>query len=416
MRKKLSILAVFLVLIAVLTTCLFACADGNKTKIRESVVKPDISTALNNYEKLSMKRSKFDAELSLSIYQLQKIKDEEKLAKIGLTEVLSLDRTVNDGKIYLDGTLKTGRIDDLFVAAYTLAQRNINDDYNREKDGVLHYLEGKSHFGLKLGYNDDCYNLKGAFIDEGEEVDTFWGATDNANINNLIKNFKLDVGEINPSEFLMTSGLIDLTDVSDWLSGDAASKYFSTQGNKFIYDLSVDGEKLHALIFDYLKKFAGLFGDEDYVEDVELFEKVLPYLEKWISVGPSDVYADVYENGLPISCSTSLQINVDINLTELNDVLYLLFGEDKNTIMTAVNFMSFLLSLRGTKNQQNTIGITFDLNLTENFVYGAENCALDGADGDMFLPLDIENPDRYVFRVEPQTTPKPPEITEGERN
>lgn len=411
MRKRSLVKIVSLILCLVMAAALFAC--GAEEDNRSNIVKPDISKALNDYEQLNIKRSNFAASFSFSLFRnlLDKQTNKRELVPASITERLSLDRIVNGDKIYMDGDLRTSQIDEQIYNLYTalrnfVASMGNGPKYDPAEDDIATYLNGTTHFDMRLGYADGCYNLKASYEDGSTDPQSFWGATDDENVDKLISLLNLDL-DVTLSDYLMTSGLMDLTNASEWISGDAASKYFSTVSNKFIYNLTADSDKLYALIFSYVDKLAEAFGAEEYAEDLQKFHRVLPYLKKWVSVGPSSVDATVTSSGLPDKMTTAMRVNVNINLTELDEVLYILFPKDKKDLMVMVNFAVVFLSLRGVNGEENTLGIAFDLLLEENFLYGAENCALDSVDADLFLPVSEENENRYVFLVKDEEQDEP---------
>lgn len=404
MKKKLIFVVILVLICSVFCGILSSC--GKKPEESNvATAKPDIQTALGNYEKVSVKKSDFSMELTATLHR--NVKDPNgKLvpSNFFVKEKLSLVRILNNDKIYVEGSLKTDSITEDLPTTYKSAQRLIRKDYDSEKDSILRYLEGKTYFDAKLGYADGSYNLKLATMDDGKAKRNFWGATDNASVNDLIKSFKVDA-TVDMSKYVMSTGIIDLTEVSDWLSGDAASKYLSPQTKKFIYNITADPEKLNETLFKYIEKFAALFGKEDYAEDLELYAKLLPYIKQWVSFGPSSIDASVSDKGLPEEMTTSMQLNLNINKVQLEEVIGILFEnpKDKEKIIGTMNLLFMLLSPTDTDNNASgTLGLTFDFKVKEKFSYDKAACSLEKVDGDLFIPAteDAENRREYLYKYE----------------
>lgn len=405
MKKRIVVKILALTLCVIFMLTLFACVNDEDN--RENIVKPDISTALNNYHELTKKHSNFDASIGFYIYRMTGTGNNRALTSAKIVEKLQLKRTVNDEKIYIDGSLKTDTADEQLVSMYKYIQKLVRPGDNHANDPIIQYLEGKTRFDAKLGYFEDCYNLKTCYVEENVQPSVFWGASTNQTVDNLIKHFNLDL-DISINEYLMTSGLLDLSSASEWMSGDKASKYFSTASNKFVYNLIADSQKIYEILFDYVNKIAAAFGAEEYVDDLAKFNQVLPYLKKWFSVGPSTLDALVGENGLPDKMATSMQVDLNINLTDLEQVLAILMPDDKVQLMNLINLAYIGLGLRGTKGEENTIGLSLNFLLEENFLYDDSSCSLDDVDADLFLPIDVENPNRELFLFDPEKKPAEP--------
>lgn len=400
MKKKLIFALIAVLVCTTLLAALSACGGNDDDEYAQA--KPDIKTALNNYDELPVKKSDFTAELTVTIHRLG---SKNKAENLFVKEKLALSRILNDEKIYAEGSLKTDSITESLPSTYKTVRKLIaKGNYQAEKDSVLRYLEGKNRFEAKLGYADGSYNLKMENIDEDKPVKRFWGATDNESVNELLKELKVDA-TVDMSKYLMLTGIIDLTDVSDWLSGDAASKYLSSKTKNFIYNITADPDKLNDLLFKYIEKFAALFGKEDYAEELELYAKVLPYIKQWVSFGPSTIDAKVSSKALPTEMDTTMQLKLNINKVQLAEVIEIMFAESKNkaAVLSAMDILFTALNLTDTDNKAiGTMGITFDFKITEKFSYGADACSLKNADSDMFIPATVktEGREEFIYRQE----------------
>ena len=413
MRKSLFVKIVVCVLcIVTFAAVLVACGDGTGKPSSDmvGVPKPDIATALNDYSALTTKKSSFTAEMKITLYRQMDTRDPA-VTPLSITQVLDINRTLNNNKIYAEGKLYTSsdpkKTDSLFDSTYRLVVPQLMNfmgaSYDLETDPILLYLAGKSYFGVKLGYDNGVYNVKGEYNDGlGGEVparNKFWGATDNNSIDNLIDSFNVHT-TFHPSDYLMMSGILDLTNVSSWLLSDISqSKYFSTSSERFIYNYTGDPTKIKNLAFSFIRGLATYFDAEEYVDDVEKVMKVLPIVENWFSVGPTGVDARVFSNGLPDHMDTSIAVNLNVNLKELEEQVLAEFmdADDRQEIAGLLNLVANILGFRGNNGELNTIGITFSLDLSENFSYDAASCDLSNVDGDLYLALNEARDGRFVF-------------------
>lgn len=388
--------------------CLVACVKDNNIDNRSSTAKPDISVALANYENLDKKRSDLTAELTFSLFKMDKEdkNSPEVLTALSVTEELALNRTEIDDKIYIGGTVKTSEIDHRLIAAYKTMMKIVSSGYDPTNDEVIDYLQSKTYFDLRLGYEKDVYNLKAKYVTENpDDGGSYWGATDNEYFASLIKEWDLNTDMV-IADYLMTDGITDLGDINEWIGKDTAGKYFSTESNSFAYNITADSDKLHHLLFDIAADAADTFDEQTYEEYLDLYENVVPYIKKWVSVDTSTLNAIVDYNGYPQKMDATVKVNININVAELEkNVLPILFPGDenkdtRNSISALIKTACLLLDLRGTEGQEDTIGMSFKLSIKENFLYGDKNVNFDGVDPDLFLPLDVEKEGREVFRKE----------------
>lgn len=389
--KRIGKLILCLLTVCLLTVFLMTgCFGETPVDNRENTLKPDISSSKENYDKLTTKRSKTDTTVKISLFKAQASSSD--LTPISLSENLVADRTVNEGKLFLDASLRTSYADDALVNLYKFLIKNKLSVTGITETDILGYLEGTLSLALRCGVYDGVYNLKASALETAkEERPLFYVATDDKNVNALLSSFGIPFnGSI--SDYLITSGFINLNNVSEWLSQDVASKYFSTADNKFIYSLVGDPEKVIDILLSFLPDESEA---ASYVDD---YAKVLATVKSWISVSDVSVDALVHPNKMPDKSTTSLRIDLNINITELNDVLgkiHSVSDEDRKTTVDLLRSVAALYNLRGTEGQLNTVGISLEIVIVENFLYN-EDCSLEGKEI-YFASLDEEIPDRKVY-------------------
>lgn len=388
-------------LILKLTTVAAVCAflfgaaiSCTTTDPSDNVLKPDFSVAMASYQELETKKSTFSADFSVSLYKKQ-TNDEYPVA-MSITESLVLERILNEGSIYMEGTLKTSHFDETLQSIVNLALQTATGSGGSNASPIYDYLAGKTYVDFKLGYADGVYNAKATYVNDDDNP-SFWGATDDESIANLLYNLDIDY-ELDLASLLMTSGVLDLTETAGWLESDAGGKYFSDLSNSFIYNLNVDKDKLHDIIFSALDGLLSSLGAE-YDDYAEFIDQALPYLKKWVSVGPSTLDAYVNRSGLPDRMTTSMRINLNINQTELLELVNIISPKNSGKISAVLTMMG-LFGICGTDGATNTIGLAYDIVLTETFSYGESDCSLANADSDLFLPLTEDNEERYALIIE----------------
>lgn len=386
----LCLLTVCVMTVFLLTGCFFSADVDN----RENTLKPDISASKEDYDKLTTKRSVTDTTFKATLFKAQTTSSA--LTPISLSENLVVDRILNEGKIYIDADVSTSYADDALVNLYKFLTKNKSSLTGISDTDILAFLEGNLSFALRSGISDGVYNLKAFASETGkEERDLFYGATDDKNVNALLSSFGIPFdGSL--SDYLVSGGLINLNNVSEWLSQDVASKYFSTADNKFIYSLVGDPEKVKDMILSVFPE------EEEVASVISDYAKVLATVKNWISVSDVSVDALVHPNKMPDKSTSSFKINLNVNLTELNDVLGKISSisdKDRTAVLDMLRSVSALYNLRGTEGQLNTIGISLEVVSVEQFLYN-EDCSLEGKEI-YFASLDEDIPDRKVYVYSP---------------
>ena len=398
--KRIGKLILCLLTVCLLTVFLMTgCFGETPVDNRENTLKPDISASKEDYDKLTAKRSVTDTTFKVTLFKAQATSSA--LTPISLSENFVADRIFNEDKIYIDAAVRTSYADDALVNLYKFLIKNKGSLTNISDSDILAFLEGNLSLALRSGIADGVYNLKVFASETGkEERSLFYGATDDKNVNALLSSFGIPFdGSI--SDYLVSGGLVNLNNVADWLSQDVAGKYFSTADNKFIYSLVGDPQKVKDMIFSVLPE------EEEVASVISDYAKLLSTVKNKVSVSDETVDALVHPNKMPDKSTTSLRIDLNINITELNDVLgkiHSVSDEDRKTTVDLLRSVAALYNLRGTEGQLNTVGISLEIVTVENFLYN-EDCSLEGKEI-YFASLDEEIPDRKVYVYSPdENTP-----------
>lgn len=397
MTKK-NISKIILITFLICAVLVSAAACSARVDEGRNVVKPDIKAALDNYEKLDTKRSQFDAKLSMKLYG-SKPNDSATPITYVIGQQVVLDRILNGGSTYIEGKLNSHNVSENVTGLVSLVKSvpGLSID-TASINYLLAYLKGTTYFTANMGHKEGTYNIKSAYNDGSGIPDVYWAATNDDSINAFISNNNVDL-EIKLADYLMFSTYLDLSKTGNFIKSDSASKFFSTETDLFYYNIIANTEELYKLIFDEIAKIAGLFDSEQYLSQIELYEKVLPYLKKWITVKKATVDASVNKDNYPTQMKTSMEIALDFSVNDLYDIVNILITneEDRNSIKAMIPVVNAFL-----KDRNGAIGafsIDFQLLLEENFLYGEDNCSLEEADSDLFLPTTTENAAREVYLV-----------------
>ncbi|MGN1043081.1 MAG: hypothetical protein ACI4SK_06330 [Christensenellales bacterium] len=377
-------------LCAVVLFCFSACdlfPQANEDN-RENIVKPDISKAASDYESQTIKGSEAVAKAEFSIYK----KGNGKVLPIKTEQIFEILRISDADRIFVDSTLRSGATDASLVELYknirnTLAKED--EPYDATTDPVVEYLQGSSDFRFRVGWND-FYNVKGEYRSEKNGFSRFFGFDDK-----VIKDAAGDiVTDFVLSESLVSSGLLDFKKASEWVAKDDGSRYFSTEKNKFVYLLDVDEGKLGTMLKEELNRLAPFLAYADIPS--ETYEKVVKTVSKWVKINPSNVTALVSANGLPDKTTTECSFDVNVNLTQLDEVLYFIFGKDKKEEISKLIRIAVLgLNLCGTNGEDNTVGFRVSFRSEESFRYGAQ-CSFEGSE-EFFVGADEEAEGRKIL-------------------
>lgn len=382
---------------------------GCKKNGSKDIEKPDIHTALAEYQQLSKKKSVFEAGIKFTMFRFK----ENAPYPVSFGQLLSTDRVLNDGRIYMEAALGSYGVSENLVSMLEeinslLPLITKGEETNSIDPEVFEYINGNTRFVGKLGYDGiGTYNAKGDYIlkDKVEEffnkhTPTNWVSIDDQSILNLQRNFGYN-GEILLKDYLMFSTMIDLSPTAGWIMNDIAGKQYNEEQEAFVYSITTLGSKLKAFILDALNKQSEGFDEEQYAEDLQLYAQIIPMVSGWIKASNSNIDAKVDKNGKLQAFSSSMQIDIDIKLDELWDIARLILPQSEHVMIGLVDFFlgSFFRSSSGGKG---IWSIRIELTTDEWFYYDDESLNLSKVDTDLFLPNSEEHADRYEIRITPK--------------
>ena len=406
MKKTLRALCVVLCLTLVLT--LAACfedfsASGQKKSAEDSkraaAIKPDFAVAMKNYVDADVKKSEFSAALDLSFCQTD---NEGALTAIVAKGLIEMNRTQVDDQVYTEGkAFMSPHSDDRVEAGYNTVRRLKDNSYSASSDEIARFLSGKTYYGVRLGYDDDVYNLKAGYYNAktDEPIKRYWGAAEGKVLPDVLQNVGVDV-DLTVSNYLMTNFLAELGSPNNWSKADLADKFFDVDKSRFLYSFVIDEEKLHRIVFDYLGRLISAVQDVDMIADyAAAYDDVLPYLQKWIKVGVSTVQVDVNYDKYPVKIETSFTVELNAPFAEVETVLSTIIHDrkDLNDVLTLLDLAVLTLKPCGTKGESSTIGLVLETTLQETISYNKKTVTFKDADQELFLPLDVEKEDRTVY-------------------
>ncbi len=391
--KKISLTAAIL-LVVVFFTCILSACDLFATPSapvdnRPNLKKPDLSEAGSDFHAQTKKGSKYDGSVKLSLFRLNN----------GVTMPTSTEqkilfkRTSIDNQFLLNGSIFTGEGGDIFASFYQSVRAVLDKKYDSNDDPIYEYLSGESELQFSFGY-DSCYNLSIDYISDSFGSSKFFSA-EKSTVNEVTSTINED---FLLSDHFLSSGILDLKSATDWVNSDSAGKYFSTENDMFIYNLDVNEEKIATIILEKLESLIPALSELNV--DKETFGEVFDIAKDWVTVTSSSVDALVTEKGMPHKTESTLDIDINVNLSDLDNVLFLLLGKElKDEVSLLIRAAVMGNKLCGTKGENNTIGFRVEYSSTEEFFHGKE-CSFDGAKADIFADIDEEIKDRTVISAE----------------
>ena len=75
---------------------------------------------------------------------------------------------------------------------------------------------------------------------------------------------------------------------------------------------------------DVIGQNAENFDEERYAEDLYLYTQIIPIISSWLSTPDSSVGAEVTKGGQLKKLSSSIRVDININVNEMWDILELL--------------------------------------------------------------------------------------------
>ena len=167
----------------------------------------------------------------------------------------------------------------------------------------------------------------------------YWVSIDEVSILNLMYNLGIS-GDFSPKDFLMFSTMIDLSPSAEWVRRDDADKFFSDEEEAFMYAITTYGAKLRELILQIAGETEDRMDPDEYQEELERYAQIFPTVMSWISVPDSKVDAKVSKDEDLKQLSSSIRVDLNINVKELTNILSMLIED-----IPEINISPFMLGL-----------------------------------------------------------------------
>ncbi|MDD4315971.1 MAG: hypothetical protein PHC84_02295, partial [Clostridia bacterium] len=166
----------------------------------------------------------------------------------------------------------------------------------------------------------------------------------------------------------------------------------------YLYALTTSGAKLKALIMDMIGDTSEGFDEEEYAEQLQLYAELFPIVANWISTPNSTVNVSVDQTGRLKNLSSSVRIDINIDVEELWQIAEILLSEDQKSFLHIIKlaFSNYFVSASG---KSGTWTIRIDFTTDENFYYDEASISLEDADSDMFLPVSQNVEGRHEIIV-----------------
>ena len=428
MKRMLKAIALILVtLLALVSLCSCDNLLGS-TKTSEDntnkTTKIDFAQAAENYEKKSVKKTDITVKLKGTIYanpdpdplpNLPKLNIIQSKDKYNIGSTITVSRIQENDKIFVSSKVAPSDmskgIDGLVLAismalpGLSKARENPIDESTIET--VVRYLtylnryaSGSIDLGADLGVMNDTYNLKAFYtvyknrFDQEhvvEEADDIWFAANDKTLSAwLNNNAQLEVTGNRINTYLMKTVFSQVTDKSEFFDKDNAKKYVDKNGHSS-YDISL---KTDIIVSSFLSGFLDLLGVADKNGALTRYAEYFSEMKQWFTVTAQNVTADV-NNDLPQNIKTGFSVELNVLIPQVKEIIQLMYrngviDESSSKISTVILNLAdhYLL---GTKGQDHTIGVQFDVDFNENFSYKPSECKLsDDEYADYFLPIGVE--------------------------
>ena len=261
---KIAKITLLVCLCATLVVATVACDlfdNGSSEDNRSTLVKPNIRTVQQDYDSLNTKSSDVTASATVAFFNRNAKKE---VVSTEITENLSLERILNGNKFFAKAELSTTDCDDSIVALYKQIRQLVSTEdkpYSATDDPVVEYLEKSSSLSLALGY-ENCYNVSYEYVSEKSPAKKRYAFDDKA-ISDCLDGENAFV----LSTYLTASGIFDLKNAADWVSEDKASRFFSTDKNRFIYQLKADENKIKTVVINKIDNVLPLFLNGNITDD-----------------------------------------------------------------------------------------------------------------------------------------------------
>lgn len=395
------------IILSVLCALFWGCNNKENNNRKE---KPDLHEVMLAYQAKDQKKSLFEAEFKLTFFQ----KEGQEIVPQSIAQKLTLDRIQNQDKIYIDATLGTSFVSEGFMG-YLSAVVSVLSVLSEEEMSLdtefMRYLRGETHFRGILGYDgNNSYNAKGDYVEKGQTPDykdsmgnPYWVSIDEVSILNLMYNLGIS-GDFSPKDFLMFSTMIDLSPSAEWVRRDDADKFFSDEEEAFMYAITTYGAKLRELILQIAGETEDRMDPDEYQEELERYAQIFPTVMSWISVPDSKVDAKVSKDEDLKQLSSSIRVDLNINVKELTNILSMLIEDipeiNISPVMLGLAIVGMNSILSSSFGQDGIWTIRFELFLNETFSYDSSSIDLSNKDQDMFIPNSIDQEGRYEIIIE----------------
>lgn len=393
--RKILLAIMIIALCAVMTSCDLFSKTPRSDEFK--VAKPDFNLAMENYENAPVKKSSLEGKIVLTFHGKN-----TDVTKRTAGQALILNRIENNGKIYMDGSLNSCDLNDTINALIKAAKISIDTLGDKRTANILkdalNYLDGTTRLQFSSGYDgSSSYNFKGS-VRTGSKNNEIYYATDDEFISyELLKN-KINA-EIKISDYMMFSTFVDFSSSANWINEDTASKFFNAANNICNYEMSARSEKLYNYILGLSQKYIAGLDPEKYASEIRKYNECLVYMKNWLKIGDSTVSATVNSDNLPVTMNTSIRISLDIPLNELQTVINIICNEEDAKKITTVVDKIKTAGFRGLNGEEERIGISFDVSLSEKFYYDEESVSLSNIDADLFINAKETKPGRISYII-----------------
>lgn len=398
-----------LILLTVLSVFgLFACK-----KEPDPVQKPAIAQVLTDYYNAPKKRSVYDASFTMQLYTA--LVD----GNITFGQKLSLDRILNDGKIYSKAELKSHNVSSRFLGFVNLILKTAGG--NDLSSDVFDYVKGDKKFAGDFSSVNGSYNLRGVFLDKNETADFNKYKTDGteyawlATSNDYIDVFLADLGygvNVKLSDWLMFSTPLEFDGI-DWINGDSADTVLGSDG-LFQYRMTLDPEKVKAAILSQANEIAADMDQERHRIYLELYEDIMPTVMNWVKVESGTVNATASAEGKLLSIDSAIRAHINVVFDELRVVLRkLIIADNKVRLGSAFNPQNPITAkqqddinsiislaqwaLRDKNLQQGKATFTFDIATSDRISYDESAVSFASVPQDMLIPAGTSAPGREIW-------------------
>lgn len=428
MKNKILGLVCVAIVFIVSAMCLCACEimSGNGTvnnnnqsndkKSDPSVNTIQLNEALDNYDKETTKKSDIETSAKVVVHAFKNNFHHE----YGVGIDAALTRIIDENKTYIDCEVFPSEDNFEFIGALAMIKEffkfennpflgvseenkeanSLVDEICNVIDYIAAFLVGKIDLNAQFGAYDGNYNLKAEYeFDKGEgnvEKNDFWYGADDDTLSSYF-------GVSPQSDFIINSYL--MTSVFGGL-GSNKNLYKEDLSDKKTYkgesqrDIIFDERKTAAFFAEEVIELLKIFGNNDAAEQVKCINKYKDSFISWITVENAEVKADFHNNTLPEKINTGISIKVNIPSEELRKMItdFSEHGIISKVTAILINFSIRNLGLCGLNGEKEYLGIELNANVEEKFAYGEDECDLSLKDGDLFLSLERENPDRVILK------------------